>query len=79
MILKNPFFFAGAIMVLVALQVGTSYLSFQCFLGKDWPLGILFMLCVPGSALIMLLYLIWFRRQRMTHPSNLKNPGKSGK
>ena len=76
MLLKNSFFFGSAIMILVALQVGTSYLSFQRFLEGDWLLGLLFMLCVPGLALIMLLYLIWFRRQRRPRPSNLVNSGK---
>lgn len=76
MVLRNPFFFSCAIIVLVSLQVGTSYLSFQYFLGEDWPLGLLFMFFVPGLALVMMLYFIWFRRQRMVHPSNLENPGK---
>ena len=75
MVLKNPFFFGCAIIVLVALQVGMSYLSFQCFLGEDWPLGLLFMVFVPGLAFVMLLYFIWFRRQRMSHPSKSKNAG----
>ena len=76
MALKNPFFFGSTIIILVALQVGTSYLSFQRFLEGDWLLGLLFMLCVPGLALIMLLYIIWFLRQRRPHPSNLVNSGK---
>jgi len=75
-LLKNPFFFGCATIVLVALQVGTSYLSFQCFLAEEWPTGLLFMFFVPGLASIMLLYFIWFRRQRMVHPSKLENPGR---
>ena len=76
MVLKTPFFFSCSIIILVVLQVGASYLSFQRFLEGDWLLGLLFMLCVPGLALIMLLYLIWFRRQKGPHPSNLVNSGK---
>ena len=66
MVLKNPFFFGGAIIVLVALQVGMSYLSFRSFLEEDWLSGILFMLLVPGLALIMVLYFIWFRKNRLS-------------
>jgi hypothetical protein len=68
LVLKNPFVFGCAIIVLVALQVGTSYLSFQCFLGGDWPLGLLFMFFVPGLAFLMVLYFIWFRRKRRLTP-----------
>ena len=66
MVLKNPFFFGGAIIVLVALQVGMSYLSFRSFLEGDWLSGILFMLSVPGLSLIMVLYFIWFRKNRLS-------------
>jgi hypothetical protein len=66
LVLKNPFFFGGAIIVLVALQVGMSYLSFRSFLEGDWLPGILFMLLVPGLALIMVLYFIWFRKNRLS-------------
>jgi len=66
LVLKNPFFFGCAIIVLVALQVGTSYLSFRSLLDGDWPLGILFMFSVPGLALIMVLYFIWFRKNRLS-------------
>ncbi len=66
MVLKNPFLFGGAIIVLLALQVGMSYLSFQSFLGGDWLLGILFMVLVPGLALIMVLYFIWFRKNKLS-------------
>jgi len=75
-VLKNSFFFGCAIIVLVALQVGASYLSFQHFLGEDWPVGLLFMFSVPGLALVMVLYFIWFHRQRKAHPSHLENLGK---
>ena len=66
MVLKNPFFFGCAILVLVALQVGTSYLSFRSFLEGDWLPGLLFMLSVPGLACIMVLYFIWFRKERLS-------------
>ena len=66
MVLKNPFFFGGAIIVLVALQVGMSYLSFRSFLEGDWLPAILFMLFVPGLSLIMVLYFIWFRKNRLS-------------
>ena len=66
MVLKNPLFFGCAIIVLVALQVGTSYLSFCAFLEGDWLLGILFIFFVPGLAFIMVLYFIWFRKERLS-------------
>jgi hypothetical protein len=66
LVLKNPFLFGVAIIVLVALQVGMSYLSFRSFLEEDWLPAILFMLLVPGLALIMVLYLIWFRKNRLS-------------
>ena len=66
MILKNPFFFGCTIIVLAALQVGTSYLSFHSFLEGDWLPGLLFMFFVPGLAFIMVLYLIWFRNERLS-------------
>jgi len=66
LVLKNPFFFGCAIIVLVALQVGTSYLSFHSFLEGDWLPGLLFMFFVPGLAFIMVLYFIWFRKERLS-------------
>jgi uncharacterized membrane protein len=69
LLLKNPFFFAFAIIVFVALQVWTSYLSFYSFLEGDWLPGFLFLFLVPLLALLMVLYFVWFRRQRMAKPS----------
>ena len=66
MILKNPFFFGCTIIILIALQVGASYLSFHFFLEGDWLLGFLFLICVPGLAFLMVLYFIWFRKKTFT-------------
>ena len=73
MVLKNPFFFGALIIVLFALQVGASVLSFQSFLEGEWLRGLLFLLVVPALAILMVLSFIRFRRERMDHPSNLKN------
>jgi len=66
LVLRNPFFFGFAIIVLVILQVGMSYLSFRSLLEEDWLLGILFLFFVPGLAFIMVVYFIWFRKNRLS-------------
>ena len=66
MVLKNPFFFGCTIIVLAALQVGTSYLSFRSFLEGDVFLAFLFFLFVPGLGSLMVLYFLWFRKNKLS-------------
>lgn len=66
MLLKNPFFFGCTIIVFLAVQVATSYLSFHFFLEGDWLLGFLFFLFVPGLAFLMVLYFLWFRKNKLS-------------
>jgi hypothetical protein len=66
LLLKNPFFFGCTIIVLAALQVGTSYLSFHSFLEGDVLLAFLFFLFVPGLGFLMVLYFLWFRKNKLS-------------
>ena len=63
--LKNPIVFGILILLIVALQIVASYLSAASFFEDDIILGLSFFLFVPILGLILGLYIIWFRKQKM--------------
>jgi hypothetical protein len=63
LLFKSPLVWGILVAVLIALQVGLSYLSFQSFLRGDWLESILFFLAVPFIGFLMGSGFFW-RQQR---------------
>ncbi len=70
MLLKNPIFFGTAIVVCISLQVGISYVSARSILDGNLVLGFSLFLLVPVLGILLVLYFLWFRRQRLSKPPN---------
>ncbi len=65
MFLKSPIFFGFAVVFCISLQVGISYLSARSILEGDLMLGSFLLLLVPALGILLALYYLWFRRQRI--------------
>ncbi len=70
MLLKSPIFSGFAVVVCISLQVGISYLSARSILEGDLILGSSLLLLVPALGILLVLYYLWFRRQRMVKKEN---------
>ena len=68
--LKNPIIFGLVVALIVGLQIAASYLSVTSFFEDDIILGLSFFLFVPILGLILALYIIWFRKQKMPNLPN---------
>ena len=64
MLLKNPFFFGLAVVICISLQIWISYASARSILDGYLIVGFSLFLLVPLLGIIMVLYFLWFRRQR---------------
>ncbi len=64
MLLKNPIFFGIAVAICISLQIGISYLSARSILDGNLIVGFSLFLLVPLLGIAMVLYFLWFRRQR---------------
>lgn len=64
MLLKNPFFFGLAVVTCISLQIWISYVSARSILDGDLITGFSLFLLVPLLGVSMILYFLWFRRQR---------------
>jgi hypothetical protein len=62
--LKNPFFFALTVVICISLQIWISYVSAHSILDGDLIIGFSLFLLVPLLGIIMVLYFLWFRRER---------------
>jgi len=66
MLLKNPFFFGLALVICISLQIWISYASARSILDGDLITGFSLFLLVPLLAVLLVLYYLWFRRQRVS-------------
>ena len=66
MLLKNPFFFGLAVVICISLQIWISYVSAYSILDGDLIIGFSLFLLVPLLGIIMVLYFLWFRRQKVS-------------
>jgi hypothetical protein len=66
--LKNPIFLGITVVLCVSLQIGFSYVSARFILDGDLILGSFLLLLVPVLGILLALYYLWFRRQRMAKP-----------
>ena len=68
--MKNPIFFGITVVVCISLQVGISYVSARSILDGNLVLGFSLFLLVPVLGILLVLYFLWFRRQKLTKPPN---------
>jgi hypothetical protein len=71
--LKNPFFFGLAVVICISLQIWISYISARSILDGDLIVGLSLFLSVPLLGIVMVLYFLWFRRQRTPKPPRWKS------
>jgi hypothetical protein len=64
LLLKNPFFLGLALVICISLQIWISYVSALSILDGDLIVGFSFFLLVPLLGVLLVLYYLWFRRQR---------------
>ncbi len=64
MLLKNPIFLGLAVVICISLQIWISYVSARSILDGDLIVGFSLFLLVPLLGIVMVLYFLWFRRQR---------------
>jgi len=62
--LKHPFFIGLAVVICISLQIWISYVSARSILDGDLMVGFSLFLLVPLLGIVMVLYFLWFRRQR---------------
>ena len=68
MLLKNPFFLGLALVICISLQIWISYVSALSILDGDLIVGFSFFLLVPLLGVLLVLYYLWFRRQKSPKP-----------
>jgi len=66
LLLKNPFFLGLAVVICISLQIWISYISARSILDGDLITGFSLFLLVPLLGIFMVLYYLWFRRQKAT-------------
>ena len=66
MFLKHPFFIGLAVVICISLQIWISYVSAYSILDGDLIIGFSLFLLVPLLGIIMVLYFLWFRRQKVS-------------
>jgi hypothetical protein len=64
LLLKSRFFFGLAVVICISLQIWISYVSACSILDGDLIEGFSLFLLVPLIGIVMVLYFLWFRRQR---------------
>jgi hypothetical protein len=69
LVLKHPIFLVLAAIICVSLQICISYVSARSILEGDLITGLSLFLLVPMLGVLLVLYYLWFRRQKETHPS----------
>ncbi len=68
MLLKNPFFLGLSVVICISLQIWISYVSARSILDGDLIVGFSLFLLVPLLGIFVVLYFLWFRRQRAPKP-----------
>jgi hypothetical protein len=66
LLLKKPFFFGLAVVICLSLQIWISYISARSILDGDLIVGFSLFLLVPILAVLLVVYYLWFRRQKST-------------
>ena len=69
MLLKHPIFLVLAAIICISLQIWISYVSARSILEGELVIGFSLFLVVPMLGLLLVLYYLWFRRQKATKPS----------
>jgi hypothetical protein len=69
LVLKHPIFLVLAAIICVSLQICISYVSARSILEGDLITGLSLFLLVPMLGVLLVLYYLWFRRQKATGPS----------
>jgi hypothetical protein len=64
LLLKKPFFFGLAVAICLSLQIWISYISARSILDGDLIVGFSLFLLVPILAVLLVVYYLWFRRQK---------------
>jgi hypothetical protein len=64
LLLKNPIFLGLAVIICISLQIWISYVSACSILDGDLIVGLSLFLLVPLLGVLMVLYFLWFRRQK---------------
>jgi hypothetical protein len=67
-LLKNPIFLGFAVLICISLQIWISYVSARSILDGELIVGFSLFLLVPLLGIVMVLYFLWFRRQRAPNP-----------
>jgi hypothetical protein len=67
-LLKNPIFLGFAVLIFISLQIWISYVSARSILDGELIVGFSLFLLVPLLGIVMVLYFLWFRRQRAPNP-----------
>ena len=69
MLLKHPIFLVLAAIICISLQIWISYISARSILEWDLITGLSLFLLVPMLAILLVVYYLWFRRQKGTKAS----------
>jgi hypothetical protein len=64
LLLNKPSFLGLAIVICFSLQIWISYVSARFILDGDLIIGFSLFLFVPMLGVLLVLYFLWFRRQR---------------
>ena len=64
MLLNKPIFLGLAVVICIPLQIWISYVSAFSILDGDLIVGFSLFLLVPLLGVLLVLYYLWFRRQR---------------
>jgi hypothetical protein len=69
LLLKNSIFLGIAAIICLSLQICISYVSARSILDGDLIVGFSLFLLVPMLGVLLVVYYLWFRRQKATKPS----------
>jgi hypothetical protein len=68
LLLNNPIFLGLAVVICISLQIWISYVSACFILDGDLIIGFSLFLLVPLLGILLVIYYLWFRRQRSPKP-----------
>jgi hypothetical protein len=68
LLLNKPSFLGLAIVICFSLQIWISYVSARFILDGDLIIGFSLFLFVPMLGVLLVLYFLWFRRQKAPKP-----------
>ena len=68
MLLNKPIFLGLAVVICISLQIWISYVSARFILDGDLIIGFSLFLLVPLLGVLLVLYYLWFRRQKSPKP-----------